>query len=88
MYNRIKQTEQTMSVPTTLIIQAPKMTLTVEEMADELNISSPTAYSLVKEATFPAFRIGQRILINRSGLQKWLDRQCELKAETCDEPTA
>ena len=88
MYNRIKQTEQTPPVPTTLVIQTPKMTLTVEEMAEELNIASPTAYSLVKQDTFPAFRIGQRILINRSGLQKWLDRQCELKAEPFDERTA
>lgn len=88
MYNRIKQTEQTTPVPTTLIIHTPKMTLTVEEMAEELNISSPTAYSLAKEDTFPSFRIGQRILINRAGLQKWLDRQCELKAVSCDEQTA
>lgn len=54
------------------------MTLTVEEMADELNISLPTAYKLVKESGFPAFNIGNRILINREGLQRWLDNQTSL----------
>ena len=49
------------------------MTLTVDQMADELNISRPTAYNLVKEAGFPALNIGHRVLVNRAGLQRWLD---------------
>lgn len=55
---------------------APRMTMTVDEMAAELNISRPTAYELVKQERFPAFRIGQRILVNRAGLQRWIDAQC------------
>ena len=51
----------------------PKMTLTVEQMADELNISRPTAYSLVKQEGFTALTIGHRVLVNRAGLQRWLD---------------
>ena len=31
---------------------------------------------LVKQEHFPAFRIGQRILVNRAGLQRWIDAQC------------
>ena len=54
----------------------PRMTMTVDEMAAELNISRPTAYELVKQEYFPAFRIGQRILVNRAGLQRWIDAQC------------
>ena len=54
----------------------PRMTMTVDEMAAELNISRPTAYELVKQELFPAFRIGQRILVNRAGLQRWIDAQC------------
>ena len=54
----------------------PKMTLTVDEMSEELNVSRPTAYELVKQEGFPAFRLGQRILVNRAGLQKWLDERC------------
>ena len=56
--------------------QFPAMTLTVDEMAEELHISRPTAYELVKQEGFPSFRIGQRILVNRSGLQDWIDRRC------------
>ena len=54
----------------------PLMTMTVDEMAAELNISRPTAYELVKQECFPAFRIGQRLLVNRAGLQRWIDAQC------------
>jgi excisionase family DNA binding protein len=53
-----------------------RMTMTVDEMAAELNISRPTAYELVKQEHFPAFHIGQRILVNRAGLQRWIDEQC------------
>lgn len=56
------------------------MTLTVDELAEELNISRPTAYELVKLPDFPAFNIGHRVLVNRAGLQRWIDRQCEQKA--------
>lgn len=77
MFNRIKQTEEMVSEPMIQPVKVPRMTLTVEELAEELNISSPTAYSLVKQETFPSFHIGQRILINRAGLQRWIDEQCE-----------
>lgn len=55
----------------------PTMTMTVEEMAEELHISRPTAYELVKQQGFPAFHIGNRILVSRKGLQDWIDLQCE-----------
>lgn len=55
----------------------PAMTMTVDEMAEELNISRPTAYDLVKQTGFPAFHIGQRIIVNREGLQRWINQQCE-----------
>ena len=35
----------------------------------------PFAYELVKEPDFPSFRIGKRILVNRLGLQHWIDEQ-------------
>ena len=58
------------------LLRTKQMTMTVDEMAAELNISRPTAYELVKQERFPAFRIGQRILVNRAGLQRWIDAQC------------
>lgn len=55
--------------------KVPKMTLTMAELADELHISLPTARKLVRKSGFPAFSVGSRILINREGLQRWLDGQ-------------
>lgn len=57
--------------------KVPKMTLTLTmaELADELHISLPTARKLVRKSGFPAFSVGSRILINREGLQRWLDGQ-------------
>ena len=58
-----------------------RMTITVDQLAEELHISRPTAYNLVKEKGFPAFSIGKRVLVNRKALQEWLDRQCQLVTE-------
>ena len=58
----------------------PRMTLTVDELANELHISRPTAYELVKDQGFPSFMIGHRILVNRAGLQRWMDEKCLDKA--------
>ena len=43
-------------------------------------ISLPTARKLVRKSGFPAFSIGSRILINREGLQRWLDGQPQIAA--------
>ncbi len=63
--------------PTPII---PSMTMTVEAMMKELPVSRKTAYELVKQKGFPAFRIGNRILVNREGLQRWIDQQCQEQA--------
>ena len=65
--------------------QVPLMTMTVKEMAAELHISGPTAYELTEQPDFPSFRIGQRIIVSRKGLQEWIDRQCEAKAKAAAE---
>ena len=54
----------------------PSLTLTVPQMAKELNISRNTAYDLTKQKGFPCFHVGKRVLINRDMLQDWLDEQC------------
>lgn len=61
--------------PETRSSAVPRMTLTVEEAADELHLSKPVAYELVHSPDFPSFRIGKRILVNRLGLQRWIDDQ-------------
>ena len=80
MFDRAKQTNQqktTAEQDNASRGSYPRMTMTVNEMSEELNVSRPTAYELVKQDGFPAFRLGQRILVNRAGLQRWLDKQCE-----------
>lgn len=52
-----------------------KLTLTVTEAARTLGISRPTLYTLVHSEGFPAFQIGKRILISRSGLEEWVQEQ-------------
>ena len=66
--------QEPVSVVNTPVEPVSRMTLTVEETADELNISRPMAYKLVKEPSFPSFRIGERILVSRRGLQWWIDK--------------
>ena len=58
----------------------PSLTLTVPQMAKELNISRNTAYELTKKPGFPCFRVGKRVLVNREMLQVWLDEQCSRTA--------
>ena len=55
----------------------PGMAMSVEEMADELAIGRNVAYQLVQQPGFPAFTIGRRVLVNRKGLQEWIDAQCK-----------
>ena len=46
----------------------------VKELAEELNISRNTACQLADQKDFPSFRIGRRLLINRTMLQEWLNQ--------------
>lgn len=52
-----------------------KLTLSVAEAAQMLGISAPKAYELTHRADFPAFRIGNRTLVSRRLLEKWVDRE-------------
>lgn len=78
MFNRIIQDEQPETNQPKAARTTPKMTLTMAELAEELNISLPTARKLARKSGFPSFSIGNRILINREGLQHWLDEQPSL----------
>lgn len=61
-----------------------RLTLTIEQMAQELNISKLNAYKLVKEGAVPAFHVGKRILINRRALEEWIDQQCAYEKEAAN----
>ena len=49
-----------------------KSVLSVQELAQQMGISLPKAYELVKEPGFPTIRIGTRILIPVEGFRDWL----------------
>lgn len=56
-----------------------KLTITVEELAQQLNVSRATAYSLARRDDFyPAFRIGHRLIVSRQALERWLAEQTEV----------
>ena len=65
----------------------PPMTMTVSQLTYELHINLQAAYKLVKQEGFPCFTIGQKILISREGLQRWIDEQCA-KPKTGDDGPA
>ena len=49
-----------------------KVVYTVKEMQEVLGISRATAYELIHVKGFPAFRVGKKILISKTGLDEWI----------------
>lgn len=58
-----------------------KLTLSVEETAQQLGICTKVAYQLTHRADFPTIKIGRRTRVSREGLQEWVRRQSESKME-------
>jgi excisionase family DNA binding protein len=54
-----------------------RLTWTVEEAADLLGISRPSAYAAVNNADIPSIRVGRRLLVPKAALEKLL---AEVKA--------
>lgn len=58
------------------ITQQEQLTLTVNEMAQQLHISRASAYKLANAPSFfPAFRLGGRVLIGADALRRWVHEQ-------------
>ena len=49
-----------------------RLTLTVQEVADQLGISKPSVYSLIKDGMIHSIRIGRKILIPRQAVAEYL----------------
>jgi len=49
-----------------------KTTMSVKELAAQMEISLPKAYELVKTPGFPTIRVGTRILIPIEAYREWL----------------
>lgn len=53
-----------------------KRAIDVDELAEALGISKPTAYELCNRKDFPAIHVTpRRIIIPVDGLQRWLEEQ-------------
>lgn len=53
-------------------MEAEKLVLTVEQAAEILGISRPTAYQAIERGEIPHIRIGRRILVPVAALEKLL----------------
>ena len=56
------------------------LTLNAREAAEVLRISKSKVYELAQSESFPAIRIGKRVVIPRDKLIEWMNNQ----AEVCD----
>lgn len=52
-----------------------RLTMSVQELSQQLGISKPKAYELVRSKGFPAIQIGRRIVIPTDGFKRWLIEQ-------------
>ena len=55
-----------------MIERVQRLTISVAEMAEELGISTKTAYNLTHVQGFPAILIGHRVRVSREGLAEWV----------------
>ena len=76
---RIQAAAPAVQVPT--ITEPAKLTYTVPEAADLLNVSRPTMYTLANREDFPAIHIGKRIVIPRDKFIEWINYQAEIRGE-------
>lgn len=56
---------------------AGRLTMSVQEAAEELGVCTKTVYTLIHRADFPTVRIGSRVRVSREGLAEWVKRNCQ-----------
>ena len=49
------------------------LVLNVNQLAGVLNISRANAYRLMRSESFPTLRVGNRMLVVRDNLLRWMD---------------
>lgn len=52
-----------------------KNVLSVEEVAEELNVHYMTAYARIRNGEIPAFKVGRVWRVRRSDLDKYMEEQ-------------
>ena len=60
-----------------------RLTYTVDELAQVMQIGRNVAYELCHRQGFPAIRIGKRYVIPIAGLHKWLEEQATGPTSFC-----
>ena len=61
-------------------IEELPLTLNAREAAEVLRISKSKVYELAQSESFPAIRIGKRVVIPRDKLIEWMNNQAEVSA--------
>ena len=58
-----------------MVTKSERLTMSVEEASEELNICRATGYSLARQGLLPGcFRLGpKRLIVSRSALNKFLE---------------
>ena len=59
-------------VPVDAVSPVGRLTMSVQEAAAELGVSTKTVYTLIHRADFPTLRIGSRVRVSREGLVEWV----------------
>ena len=59
-------------------IEELPLTLNAREAAEVLRISKSKVYELAQSESFPAIRIGKRVVIPRDKLIQWMNAQAEV----------
>ncbi len=54
-----------------------RLTMSVDEAAQELGLCTKSVYTLTHRDDFPAIRIGARVRISRDGLRDWVNAQAQ-----------
>lgn len=49
-----------------------RMTMTVKDVAHELNISNQTVYKLIHNGELPAFKLGKHYAISKTAFEAWV----------------
>lgn len=78
MYNNEGGEISATNLDSSILPGKTKLTITVDELAHQLNVSRSTAYNLVRSKEFyPAIHVGHRIIVSVQALVRWLDEQTE-----------
>lgn len=49
--------------------------LGIDEVASFLGVSRSTAYGMMRNSTFPSYRINSRLLVSKEDLLNWIEKQ-------------